>query len=584
LHSLGAIVSLPAGRLIPEFLGRMTPPSELQAVHSGVWFRSPLGLGGGVDPEGIAIAALARFGFGFVEVGPYLLGGRWDDVCLPAPLAPGREPERLASRLASRPRGFPVWLRLIIGEAPGALEAASVLLDPLEGEIDTVTVRFAGRQGIWSTISALCRERGIRRVLVEIGVGDDLDGCTGALSEGAAGIMLRHAAESPPPEDGVEAVRLLRRSLPEGTLIVAGYGVRSPREIVAAFDAGADLCMLDTGFIEAGPGLAKRGNEALAGRAVSLDSKASPDVKATVGWPWIALLGIGMVIAGAVVLGVGITRVILPYDLRFLGVGLDQLSAINPRLLRFMRHDRVTLAGTMLSIGVLYAGLAWSGMRRGWRWARDVMLASGIVGFGSLFLFLGFHYVDPLHVAIAAVLFPLFVAGVLLPTRPRPQRSLDLDNDRTWLRGLAGQLLFAGLGFGLVVSGIVIASVGVTRVFVFSDLAFLQTSAGALSQANAHLLPLIAHDRAGFGGALASDGVAVLLLALWGFRRGEAWVWWTLLTAGLLGFGGGLLAHLAVGYLEFGHLLPLFVSGIVFLVALLLSFDYLVLPSPRART
>jgi PAS domain S-box-containing protein len=36
------------------------------------------------------------------------------------------------------------------------------------------------------------------------------------------------------------------------------------------------------------------------------------------------------------------------------------------------------------------------------------------------------------------------------------------------------------------------------------------------------IVPLIAHDRAGFGGALVSDGVAFLLAALWGIRRG-AW-------------------------------------------------------------
>src|SRR5919198_3709842 len=129
-------------------------------------------------------------------------------------------------------------------------------------------------------------------------------------------------------------------------------------------------------------------------------------------------------------------------------------------------------------------------------------------------------------------------------------------------------------------SGIVIAGLGVTRVFVFSDLAFLQTSAAVLSQANAHLLPLIAHDRAGFGGALASDGVAVLLMALWGFRRGERWVWWTLLLAGLVGLAGGVYAHVSVGYLEFGHLLPLFVSAAVFATALAFSFAFLLRRPP----
>jgi len=115
---------------------------------------------------------------------------------------------------------------------------------------------------------------------------------------------------------------------------------------------------------------------------------------------------------------------------------------------------------------------------------------------------------------------------------------------------------------------------------VFSDLEFLQTTAAAVSGANAHLLPLIAHDRAGFGGALASDGVAVLLLSLWGLRRGERWVWWTLLWAGLTGLGGGVYAHLAVGYLEFGHLLPLAASAVVFIAALSLTGPFLLTRRP----
>lgn len=184
--------------------------------------------------------------------------------------------------------------------------------------------------------------------------------------------------------------------------------------------------------------------------------------------------------------------------------------------------------------------------------ARRAVIASGAVGFASLFLFLGFHYVDPLHVTLAVVLFPLFLAGILLPTVERWHPSADLDNDRVWRAGLWGQLYFIALGVGLLVAGVIVATVGVTAVFVWSDLQFLRTTSESLSRANQHLLPLIAHDRAGFGGALASDGVGVMLLGLWGFRRGERWVWWTLLIGGSAGFLGGVYAHLAVGYLEFG--------------------------------
>ena len=40
--------------------------------------------------------------------------------------------------------------------------------------------------------------------------------------------------------------------------------------------------------------------------------------------------------------------------------------------------------------------------------------------------------------------------------------------------------------------------------FVPSDLAYMSTSAQALGSANDRLLSFIAHDRAGFGGALIS--------------------------------------------------------------------------------
>jgi hypothetical protein len=186
-------------------------------------------------------------------------------------------------------------------------------------------------------------------------------------------------------------------------------------------------------------------------------------------------------------------------------------------------------------------------------------------------------------VALAVGLFPLFLAGVILKTEARWPKSLDLDNDRVWRTGLWGQLYFVGLGAGLTVAGLIIAGVGVTGVFVWSDLQFLGTTSDALSRANAHLLPLLAHDRAGFGGALASDGVGILLLALWGFRRGESWVWWTLLLAGLTGFLGGLYAHVAVGYLEFGHLFPVALSGAVFIAGLALSAPYL-LADPKSTT
>ena len=596
LGGLHFVEALPGGSLLVDFLGDMKPDPSLSIAPYGKALASPIGLGGGVDPDALAIGALGRFGFGFVEVGPYAMSADIKRDIVPAPLTAGLHPTRLSARLRSRPSPLSVWLRLVMVEDdPHAILNIERLLDSVTGEIDVVVLsmlaaesRAPDRHGAWPAVLNVCREHRISTVLVDLSTAGSLSRMQPAFDAGVAGVVVRGTIKPEEDRGSRPTMEALRRAIPPAALIVAGWGSRSPRDIVDAFSAGADLVAVDRGFIEAGPGLAKRGNETLltlrAGAASSAPVlTAAPGIRAALrsGWLWLLLLGLGMFVAGGVVFWVGMTRVLLPYDETFLGLGRDGLSGINPRLIGFMRHDRITLAGTLMSIGTLYASFAWYGARNGRRWARSAVLGSGIVGFASLFLFLGFHYIDPLHVVLSASLFPLFLLGIFLPTRGRPPNGLDLDNDSTWRLGLAGQLLFIGLAVGLIVAGLTITTVGVTRVFVFSDLQFLQTTATAIGSANAHLLPLIAHDRAGFGGALASDGVGLLLLSLWGFRRGERWVWWTLLSAGTIGLAGGVFAHLVVGYLEFGHLLPLAVSGIVFIVALALAARFL-LTSPSS--
>jgi dihydroorotate dehydrogenase len=577
LSGLHAVTVLPAGFLLVELLGRMRPDASLTTRPYGRPLLSPIGLGAGADPDARAIGALGRFGFGFLEVGPYPIGFAESRSMVPSTLTMGREPHRLAGRLRSRPSGLSIWLRvsLVLGDA-GAILDAERLLESVQGAIDVVAISLldpepgaSGRDDIaatWRRLVSLCHHRHIETVLVDWPVLSPVWMIKPALEAGAAGVVIRGPAGMTETQ---LRIREVRQAVPAPGLVVVACGLRSPRDIVQAVNAGADLVAVDEGLIEAGPGLAKRGNEALL--AMQRPAVLGPSS----GWLWLVLLGLGMILAGAVVFWVGMTRVLLPYDETFLGVGRNNLGSINPRLLGFMRHDRLTLAGTLMSIGILYASLAWNGVRSGQGWARDAILASGVLGFASLFLFLGFHYVDPVHIILSASLFPLFVLGIARPGRPRPPLRADLDNDSAWRRGLLGQLLFIGLAAGLIGAGFTITTVGVTRVFVFSDLQFLQTTAIAIGAANAHLLPLIAHDRAGFGGALASDGVALLLLSLWGFRRGERWVWWTLLGAGLIGLSGGVYAHLAVGYLEFGHLLPVALSAIVFIAALWLTAPFL---------
>jgi hypothetical protein len=82
------------------------------------------------------------------------------------------------------------------------------------------------------------------------------------------------------------------------------------------------------------------------------------------------------------------------------------------------------------------------------------------------------------------------------------------------------------------------------------------------------LIPVISHDRAGFGGGLCSIGSLLLLMA----RCAELNRSFVEIVAlmGCAGFGCAIGVHFLVGYLDFLHLLPAFVGFVVFLFADLL--------------
>jgi hypothetical protein len=183
--------------------------------------------------------------------------------------------------------------------------------------------------------------------------------------------------------------------------------------------------------------------------------------------------------------------------------------------------------------------------------------------------------VEPLHTATTIVLFPMFVAAVrrtphapqwrLAPEGPEPERR----------RALVGQLLLIVTGAGLLVGGAVISLVGLTSVFVPTDLAFLGTSPQMLETVNPRLVPFVAHDRAGFGGALMAAAVVIILLSAWGWRRGEAWVFWTLAVAAAAGFLPTVVVHGAIHYTDFIHLVPVYFGIAMTGTGLLLAHPYL---------
>jgi hypothetical protein len=292
-------------------------------------------------------------------------------------------------------------------------------------------------------------------------------------------------------------------------------------------------------------------------------------------WFWGVLVGVGMVVAGLGAAAITLGPVLLWYDANYLGASVDDLHEINHNLVGFLQHDRITMAGNMVGIGTLYIGLAWGGIRQGRVWARNALLISCLVGFPTLFYFLGTGFVEPLHTLVVIVLLPMFVLAVWRkPSTPRWQ-TLPQGPESERRQALWGQLLMIGLGGGLFVAGAIISTVGLTSVFVPTDLAFLGTEADALRSADPELLPFIAHDRAGFGGALMSSGLTVLLISLWGWRRGERWVWWSLLIGCSTGTAPAVAVHFAIGYTSFGHLLPVYILVVVTAVAMTLSHPYL---------
>jgi hypothetical protein len=256
---------------------------------------------------------------------------------------------------------------------------------------------------------------------------------------------------------------------------------------------------------------------------------------------------------------------------RYLGELVAALHRINHHSVGFLQHDRITMAGNMLAIGVLYLGLAWGGIRRGHRWARTTLLVSGLVTFLTWFYFLATGFVEPLHTLVVVIVFPMFVFAVWHAPSGAHWSTLAEGPERQRVRALWGQLLMIGVGGGLTVAGVVISAVGLTTVFVPTDLSFLSTTSAWLRFLDPNLLPFIAHNRAGFGGALIGGGLAVLLISLWGWRRGERWVWWSLLLGWFCGTAPALTVHFAIGYTHFEHLLPVYVLVGVVVCALVLS-------------
>jgi len=112
--------------------------------------------------------------------------------------------------------------------------------------------------------------------------------------------------------------------------------------------------------------------------------------------------------------------------------------------------------------------------------------------------------------------------------------------------------------------------VGMTTVFVPQDLKFMGLNAVQLREINSNLIPLIAHDRAGFGGGICSCGI-VVLFCVWCARPSRS-LWQVLCVAGAAGFAAAIGIHPIVGYNDLGHLAPAIIGAVIFIIGLALSY------------
>src|SRR5262249_49158875 len=166
---------------------------------------------------------------------------------------------------------------------------------------------------------------------------------------------------------------------------------------------------------------------------------------------------------------------------------------------------------------------------------------SGIIGFGSFLTYLGYGYLDVWHGRATMALLPVFVTGIVLSFRqlrgPRGPGVLLRRGAQAWRYSPAGlgRLALTFTAFGMIAGGLIIMRVGMTRVFVPQDLEFMGVTVAELNALNSRLVPLIAHDRAGFGGGLCSTGIAVMACVWYGVRPGARSLWRALLLAGTVG-------------------------------------------------
>jgi dihydroorotate dehydrogenase len=127
---------------------------------------------------------------------------------------------------------------------------------------------------------------------------------------------------------------------------------------------------------------------------------------------------VGLLFAGCLILGIGMTSVFVSEDLGFLCMTAEQTSQLGERMIAVIAHDRATLGGMLLASGSgMLLPVLWC-FRRGEAWLWWAMVG---LGFPAYTAALGIHfqvgYTDWRHMVPALVGLGLWLGGLFLSFR-----------------------------------------------------------------------------------------------------------------------------------------------------------------------
>jgi hypothetical protein len=277
------------------------------------------------------------------------------------------------------------------------------------------------------------------------------------------------------------------------------------------------------------------------------------------GRPLLTACAGALIFSGGFAIFLAVTGDFLPQDVHYLGMTADELCRIECRVVDFMIHDRASFGGALIAIGVLYLWLVTFPLSDGVSWAWWTLALTGTLGFVSFLSYLGYGYLDTWHGIGTLLLLPVFVLGLLRSRKLLSARGdwrkaaialMSLPRDRVALGRL---IILLGAG-GTFAAGLVILGIGVSHVFVPEDIHFIGVNAEDLEAISPRLIPLIAHDRAGFGGAVAIAGLTTFLSLV--FAPTSRALFQAIAVAGVISLGATFAIHFAVGYQDPWHLTP----------------------------